>query len=68
MTIPSRRDFLKPQIDVLSITSIFEKHVRIEDKARITCNHKLKLVQTHKKVDAEKCKVIFMHGWFSFPV
>lgn len=68
MKIPSRKDILNPQIDVLFITSIFETHASIEGKTSITCNHKLKLVQSHKKkIDAEKCKVTFLHGCFSSP-
>lgn len=47
--IASRKDFLNPQNDVLYITSIFEMHPSTEDKDSITCNHKLKLVQSHKK-------------------
>lgn len=65
--IASRKDFLNPQIDALFITSIFEMHASIEDKASVTCNHKLKLVQSHKKMDAEKRKVTFLHGCFSSP-
>lgn len=65
MTIPRRKDFLNPQIDVLFIISIFEKHASIDDKASTTRNHKLKLAQRHKTMDVEKCKVTSLHGCFS---
>lgn len=67
MRIPSRKDFLNPQIDVLFIASIFEKHASIDNKASTTCNHKRKLVQSHKEMDAGKCKITFLQGCFSSP-